>query len=249
MLGLATRLVIADRVAERLGQEAAQDAQVVAQQRAWYMLGALGPALGDFVPHEPPAGFGAPGRTPYYSAWQSILKIAVGDPTQTPPAPGVVPTLRTLVGTLNQLTQLVRAHDFDGVKGLRDSGALDAVNNANRDLATILQNFSNPTYLQTVGSSIGSLSRPRIDDPTRYIPPNTWTGRDYLHLKRTGDFATQLLQTARASGDERFVAYALGWQVAFASLVCGSDFLASIVGSVYRTHWWRTRYIANFVDA
>jgi hypothetical protein len=31
-------------------------------------------------------------------------------------------------------------------------------------------------------------------------------------------------------------------------MVCGSDFVASIVGSVYRTHWWRTRWIANFVD-
>jgi hypothetical protein len=248
VLGLATRLLIADRVYERLGRDGAPDAAAISAQRRWFMLGALGPALGDFVPHEQPAGFGAPGRTPYYAVWKLVLEIAVGDPSQTPPVPGVVQTLRTLIGTLQHLTQLVQAHDFDGVVALRDSGALDAINQANHDLATILQNFSDPSYLAQIGATIGLQSRPRIDNPTSQSPPNTWTGRDYLHWKQTGAFAARLLSDARTSGDERFIAYALGWQVAFAALVSGSDFLASIVGSVYRTHWWRTRWIANFVD-
>ncbi|MGZ4766354.1 MAG: hypothetical protein ACXV6M_11920 [Ilumatobacteraceae bacterium] len=249
MIGLAARLVIAEKALDRLSAANAPDAAIVKAQRQWFMLGALGPALGDFVPHEPPAGFGAPGRSPYYSAWKSVLQIAVGDPSQNPPLPGAVPTLRTLLQTLTQLTQLVQAHDFDGVVALRDSGALDAVQTANTNLALILQDFANPANLQQVGNSIGSGSRPRIDNPMSQAPPNSWTGRDYLHWKQTGEFAARLLHDARASHDDRFIAYALGWQVAFASLVCGSDFLASIVGSVYRTHWWRTRWIANFVDA
>ena len=248
MIGLPTRLVIADQVRARLVSDGEPDGAVITANRPWFMLGALGPALGDFVPHEPPAGFGAPGRTPYYAAWKDVLEIAVGDSTQTPPVPGAVPTLRTLIQTLTQLIHLVQDHDFDGVIALRDSGGLDAVNTANQNLATILQNFSNPAYLQEIGNAVGPLSRPRIDNPLSHSPPNVWAGRDYLHWKRTGDFAARLLEDARASGDDRFVAYALGWQVAFAALLCGSGFLASIVGSVYRTHWWRTRWIANFVD-
>jgi hypothetical protein len=249
MLGLPTRMVIAERVRDRLIHGGGADGKVVADNPQWFMLGALGPALGDFVPHEPAKGFGAPGRTPYYAAWKAVLEIAVGDPTKTPPVPGAVPTLRTLLSTLSLLIALVREHNFDGVVSLRDSGALDAVNRANQDLATILQNFSQPDYLRQIGDSIGKLSQPRIDNPLSHTPPNTWTGRDYLHWKATGEFASRLLRDARAAGDNRFVAYALGWQVAFASMVCGSDFLAAIVGSVYRTHWWRTRWIGNFVDA
>ena len=89
---------------------------------------------------------------------------------------------------------------------------------------------------------------PVIDNVQHHSPPNLWSGRDYLHWKRTGDFAARLLTDAEHSGDDRFLAYALGWQVAFASLLSGSGFVALIVGSVYRTHWWRTRWIANFVD-
>jgi hypothetical protein len=64
MLGLPMRLVIADRVRERLVREEAPDAHVVTQQRVWYMLGALELALGDFVAHERPVGFGAPRTHP-----------------------------------------------------------------------------------------------------------------------------------------------------------------------------------------
>ena len=222
MIGLPTRLVIADQVRARLVSDGEPDGAVITANRPWFMLGALGPALGDFVPHEPPAGFGAPGRTPYYAAWKDVLEIAVGDSTQTPPVPGAVPTLRTLIQTLTQLIHLVQDHDFDGVIALRDSGGLDAVNTANQNLATILQNFSNPAYLQEIGNAVGPLSRPRIDNPLSHSPPNVWAGRDYLHWKRTGDFAARLLEDARASGDDRFVAYALGWQVAFAALLCGA---------------------------
>ncbi|MGH9356779.1 MAG: hypothetical protein ACRD10_11675, partial [Terriglobia bacterium] len=70
-----------------------------------------------------------------------------------------------------------------------------------------------------------------------------------MHWKRPGDFASALLSGARASGDARFISYALGWQVAYATLVSGSDFVNSIVGSCYRTYWWRSRWVSNFVDA
>jgi len=248
MIGVPTRLVIAERVLERLEADNAAEAAVIAKNKPWFMLGAVGPALGDFVPSEPPAGFGAPGRTPYYGAWKTIFTIAVGDPSMTPPLPGVVPTLRTLIDVLQRLTQLVQAHDFDGVVALRDSGALDSVDMANQDLATILQTFSQVSNLAQIGNAIGPLSSPRINDPLNQVSPSRWTGRDYLHWKRTGDFAERLLSDAEGSGDDRFKAYALGWQVAFASLLCGSGFVTSIVGSTYRTHWWRTRWIANFID-
>jgi len=80
-------------------------------------------------------------------------------------------------------------------------------------------------------------------------PPAYWTGREWLHWKEPGTFADALLSRAQADSDPRFISYALGWRVAYATLVCGSGFVNSIVGSSYRTYWWRFRWICNFVDA
>ena len=211
------------------------------------MLGALGPALGDFVPFESATGFGEADQTPYYAAWKFVLTLAFGDPSQTPPLPGIVPTLATLQQTLSKLITLVQNRDFTGIMALRSSNALADVNGAFGDLTAIYQFFSSPSNLLVLSNLAGQ--GPIINDPNVLAPPNVFTGRDYLHWKQTGAFTNQLMADATASGDARFIAYAHGWQTALASLVSGSAFLGSIVGSVYRTWWWRTRYIANFVDA
>lgn len=246
MIGLPTRLLIAERALEHLEGQDPAAATLLKDNRSWFMLGALGPALGDFVPHQPPEGSPtAQGRTQYYGIWRQMLRVAVGDTSVAPQLPGIAPALRTLQAVLQQVTELVADHDLVGLGELYLSGGLDQITSANEDLAEAVKAIS-PAMLLEVGEKIAV--PPVIDNVQHHSPPNLWSGRDYLHWKRTGDFAARLLTDAEHSGDDRFLAYALGWQVAFASLLSGSGFVASIVGSVYRTHWWRTRWIANFVD-
>jgi hypothetical protein len=132
MPGLATRLLIADLVLNELegAEPALFNAISAGENRKWYMLGALGPAIGDFIPNEAGSLGARQARSPYYSIWKQVLRIAVGDPNASVPGdpaglPGLVQTLRTLTKVVDQLSTLVNDHDFDGIKALSDSGELD----------------------------------------------------------------------------------------------------------------------------
>jgi hypothetical protein len=191
-------------------------------------------------------GFGDPGRTPYWSVWKEVLTIGVGN--EAIGLPGLVPVLRVFRSLLDQVSALVAAQDLDGLKALSESGELDAIDQASADLGIILQTFSEPDRLVALGELMGTRSRPALVDPSNLIPEALWTGRDWLHWKQTGEFATELRARAEAAGDDAARAYALGWQVAYATLMCTSGFVNSAVGSCYRTHWWRHRWVSNFID-
>ncbi|SET32923.1 hypothetical protein [Stigmatella erecta] len=245
MPGLATRLLIAQRALDSLKAAGAPEAALIEANLKWYRFGALGPALGDFVPFETTPGPGG-GRSPYYSVWVEVLRLAVGDPTDG--TPGVVPALRTFKQFQEQVSKLVKDHDFSGLLDLKNSGGLEKVKQASADLSRILRRFSDKEKLAEIGRKMGRNSKPPLLNPSTLIPPRQWNGRDWLHWKRPGTFASTLRARAQASGDDRFIAYALGWTAAYATLVCGTGFMNSLVGSSYRNHWWRTRFIGNFVD-
>ncbi len=243
MVGIATRLLVGEQVRASLP---AADRAVIDSHPSWYAFGALGPAIGDFVPSDMPTTLGGPGRTPYWAVWKEILKIAVGDTAGG--VPGVVPVLRTIRGLLDSVAAAVAAEDKGALKDIVDSGAEATLDQAAADLTLILGQFSDPLRLILLGQLMGTASRPRIDDPMNLVPPGLWTGRDWLHGRSTGAFAATLRARATASGDGRFIAYALGWQVAYATLTAGTSFVNSAVGSCYRTHWWRHRWVSNFTD-
>src|SRR5258708_4541621 len=107
MPGLATRLKVADLVLTELQRANPSLGKNISSgdNRKWYMLGALGPAIGDFIPSEA-GGLGSmQPRSPYYSIWQMVLKIAVGNAAVN--LPGLVQTLQTLQDIVNKLTTLV----------------------------------------------------------------------------------------------------------------------------------------------
>jgi hypothetical protein len=249
MTGLATRILVAQKVLSALEVE---DAALYATlndplYQKWYMFGALGPAIGDFVPSTS-AGLGAPPISPYFLIWQHVLSIAVGNSTATPPIPGLASTLQTLTAAVDKLSSLVAAHDFSGMEAFSHSGQLDAINQASADLTTILTFFTQPANLVPITNLICS-SNPKINSATQLVPQSFWAGRDWLHWKHTGDFAEALYTAAKAQNDDRYLAYAVGWQVAFATLVCSSGFMNSVVGTSYRTYWWRHRWMDLVVDA
>ena len=249
MAGLATRILVAQRVLAALQST---DPALYATlndptNNKWYFFVALGPAIGDFVPSTS-AGLGAPPINPYFLIWQHVLSIAVGNTTTTPPIPGLAPTLQTLTGAVDKLSSLVAAHDFSGMEAFKNSGQLDTINKASADLTTILHFFTQPANLVPITNLICS-SSPKINNTSQLVPATFWAGRDWLHWKHTGDFAEALYTAARAQSDDRYLAYAVGWQVAFATLVCSSGFMNSVVGTSYRTYWWRHRWMDLVVDA
>jgi hypothetical protein len=246
MVGLVTRLLVAQRTAAVLKAAGAPESATIEANSKWYYFGALGPAIGDFVPFEPSTVSGVPSRTSYYSVWKEALRIAVGDTTTG--IPGIVPVLCTLTQFIDEVSAHVARHNFGAMKNMRDSGKLEVVKQASKDLGAILTTFSDQKKLTEIGKLMANNSRPGILNGLRKVPPSQWTGREWLHWKRPGTFATTLRQHAATTGDQRFTAYALGWSVSYATLVCGSGFMDSLVGAGYRNWWWRSRFVGNFVD-
>lgn len=246
MAGVATRTLVANRVAQQLASDGSPAAALIEANRAWYHFGALGPAIGDFVPSEKPEAFGAPGRTPYWAVWKEVMTIAVGN--RDAGLPGIVEVLRTFRSVLGEVGALVADEDLDGLKELAGSGRLDQIKDASAKLGVILTAFSKKEKLEQLGELMGVRSRPAIVNPDNLLPEQLWTGREWLHWKKPGAFAVALRQRAESSGDDALRAYALGWAVAYATLLCTSGFVNAVVGSTYRTHWWRHRFVCNFVD-
>jgi len=100
MLGLATRLVIAERVLDVPSGVDPELAQLLSKNKQWCIVGALGPTIGDFVPYTVPPSpdLGGAARSPYALVWKQILKVAVGDSMEN--VQSVVPALRNLTNAL-----------------------------------------------------------------------------------------------------------------------------------------------------
>src|ERR1017187_9941390 len=154
VVGLVSRLLIAEQIWDTLvpnrGLHGISDAD-----RAWFMFGALGPAIGDFIPSgAPPAGApaGATGpRSPYYSVWQNAFELAVGNPAKK--LPDLVSTITTLQQGIDQLATIVANHDFGAARAFQQS-SLPGIQTASNDLNTIISNFAGGAQLSTIGGLV-----------------------------------------------------------------------------------------------
>jgi hypothetical protein len=77
----------------------------------------------------------------------------------------------------------------------------------------------------------------------------TFFWSDMLHYRRTFHFGRTLYDKARASGDDRQLAYALGWMSHLATDVTGHAFTNEKCGGPYRLHWQRHKLVENHMDA
>ncbi len=77
----------------------------------------------------------------------------------------------------------------------------------------------------------------------------TFFWSDMLHYRRTFAFGRTLYEKARASGDDRQLAYALGWMSHLATDVTGHAFTNEKCGGPYRLHWQRHKLVENHMDA
>jgi hypothetical protein len=76
---------------------------------------------------------------------------------------------------------------------------------------------------------------------------------DMLHYRATGNFARNLWKnanvSAKASGNDAVLAYALGYITHVATDVTGHPFVNSVVGGPFRLHWQRHHLVENHMDA
>ncbi|HWV24331.1 MAG TPA: hypothetical protein VNZ58_09070, partial [Thermomicrobiales bacterium] len=251
MPGLATQLVILDRTIERLASSSTpslqQAAQVMKDNLPFATLGAIGPALADFMPGDPvDPNQPSLGSSPYASVWTQVLAIAGGD--GTPADPGALAVIGQFKRFLNKIISIADDEDLGALKDMRDNGEVGEIETLAASLKTIVDGLV--PRVTAIGGGITQGMKPAVNVPAGQPvpPPATWTAREYLHWKHPGRFARALSARALSSGDPRFVAYAYGYLSSFAGSVSGSPFINSTIGASYRQQWWRYRWVNNYID-
>jgi hypothetical protein len=75
-----------------------------------------------------------------------------------------------------------------------------------------------------------------------------WNWLDYTHHRWTGEFNTELIRRAHASGRPELRAYAYGWLSHVTADVVGHAYVNTAVGGPYRSHWIRHFIQEKFMD-
>lgn len=241
MPGVPTKFAIADLVFDQIRTTGPADkaALLSGDSLPFAYLGAIGAALGDFMAAQPQSGTAAP-NSPYFQVWLPLLQLFSGRPADgsTPATQGIFRDLKLIRETLQQLQQIV--NDEDKFALIDMIGSLTSVQAAIDDLQVVMGRVNGlrvPLFLAIRNS------RPA----PKVAPSRNWWTRDTLHASRTGRFLKALIEAA-ATGDAKTKAFALGANVGYAADLCGNPFINSIVNAPYRNHWWRHRFISNFVD-
>lgn len=259
MLGFATRLSALTCLKKYF--DASSDpllrayGQLIANNKEWANFGAIGPLWGDFTPLRVGVLFaGSPGINPYSDVWRKVLDIFGGD--GSPANPGLQPVLASIRDLLDRLDAIAAAEDLDALKAM--SGAVDTLDDISTNLSTIIVRImgdgtiTNTGIVLDIADLISKQNKPSIvkkrPDGEFGFPAQYWTMREFLSWRRTGRFARKLWNNAQASGSDELRAYALGWLSGWAVNAGGSSAVASIIGAPYRNHWWRARFVGNYVD-
>ncbi|CAN5539612.1 hypothetical protein BH09ACT7_BH09ACT7_35440 [soil metagenome] len=248
MTGIPTQFAIADLVLEvrrASGQPVPSDADL-----PFFYLGSLGPQFGEFLPARPELGAAEP-NSRVFTAWLPVLGLLAG----TPGTPGLFENLATLRDRLNWIRGLANQADLAAKLELianKDKaeelpGIIDALN---AQLATVSGLFAGFFGDVTKAGPSANSGGVVFDSNSRwkFRLPAEWRTRDTLHNSHTGRFLQEIRQRATDSGDSQLQAYADGATIAYASALCGNPFINSVAGAPHRNHWWRHRWVANYVD-
>jgi hypothetical protein len=217
-------------------------ADVLTREPGYAHLGAIGPALGDFIPSDRPADLA---HDPNGNAlvWKKFFGL-MGGPK------GFYQSFVDLQQAIDRIWQVAVAEDMPKICAMNDSGEIGELSKKADAFMANVQSLQ--TTAIEIGKNIGKDCRPNVDtpNPTDPVPPpETWLMRDFLHWRKPGRFVQALISKARARADDRLLAYAYGYLVSYSGQVCGAPFINSIVGGPSRTQWWRQRFAKNYVDA
>ncbi len=242
MPGIPTHFKILELTIQKLKAsnkpELLKIAQVMEKNRGFAFLGAIGPLLADFLP--------AYKANSYLEVWQKIFLFVGGDGQN----PGFYELMQKTRDYFDKVDAAIAAQDLDALKAL-DGDTQNMQNEIFPALTEILSKNNLTQYFQDLEKlalkTMPKVMAGQLADPAPL--PENWRAREFLFWKKTGKFATALLKGAVDSKDDRFLAYAFGYLTCYAGLVCGSPFINSIVYAPYRLHYWRHRWVNNYVDA
>jgi Zinc dependent phospholipase C len=79
-------------------------------------------------------------------------------------------------------------------------------------------------------------------------PRENWFWADYLHYIKSGKFVDALIKNAKASGNDKLVAYAYGYLTHYVTDVLGHPYVNQVVQGPWRLYWQRHHLVENFMD-
>ncbi|MDG1573277.1 hypothetical protein OZ410_13185 [Robiginitalea sp. M366] len=257
MPGIATHFKILERSMSELKSSGDSSliaiGQLMETHSKYAYLGAIGPILADFIPSDPPPDLDFPfGYGNEYTAlWKNALKFAGDNPANG--AKGMITILAEFQEFLGKIQPIADNEDLGALKDMRDNGEVDSIMDTAAALSSLVADLTKipDGFVLQIAGIIGGGLKPVVNVAVGSEIPvkETWTIREQLFWRQTGEFVQKLVEKAESSGRDEFKAYAYGYVTSYAGLVCGSPFLNSIVGGTYRTDWWRQRWIGVFVDA
>lgn len=254
MPGVAYHFTVLRRAVDALASGSAADqakASILKKNSEFAHLGALGPDLLSFVPVDPARLDEVEASTDPTSLPLATQLALYRNPTMVAYAMmfrkilDIWPILDELNAFLDTMDAIAAAEDLDALKAQKDaSEAIKA------QVATLTSLSGDATTLKAqIETMIASAIPPIQKFPWSANGPSRWRDGEYLAWRRTGKFARRLTELAEDSGDDRLKAFAYGWLGHVGAAVTGEPFINQIVGGPYRTHWWRNRYVRNYVDA
>jgi hypothetical protein len=160
------------------------------------------------------------------------------------------PLFQDIHNYLDKMDAIAAAQDVNALKAMKSAG--DTVQTESAKIKSDLKN--DLTAVGVVATAMISVGIPWVQSGAPF-PFATRTMRisELLRWRRTGQFALQLVTLAKQDTDPitgpQKLAYAYGYLSAVAASVTAEPFVNNITGGPYRTHWWRNRFVQNFIDA
>ena len=226
--------------------------QVLDNQKSFALLGAIGPDLFKYIPVDGallstietngPQGLTNPElievvRNPLMVCYGMLFRLVVVP---------LWPLLDALHAFYEQMATIAAAEDANQL-AMMDAQAQDIQTKAGAitDLAAKADGLK-----QVIGLAIIA-GKPIIqtDFP---LAVNQWRSFEFLRWIRSGQFARRLVTLAAQADPSirpQLTAYAYGYLAHVSGSVTAEPFVNNVVRGPYRTHWWRNRYVANYVDA
>jgi hypothetical protein len=249
MPGAGFHFVALEQIKTQLQQQGDNKGALIDQHSRFAHLGALGPDLLRFLPPEDTllATIDAQG-----GAGLSVSDLARFQRRSTMVVYAlafrkvILPlwdVLTTGYAFLDKIDGIAAAEDTDQLKGMLNEFNAVLAKGQNLD-ATMPAGVAE--LKKVVGLS--EVLRPLIQRLAVLGPwkREDWRPFEFLRWSRTGSFLGNLFQ--QAGKDPELLAYAYGYASHVAASITGEPMINSAVGGPYRTHWWRNRLVANFVD-
>ncbi len=199
MPGIATHFEVLTLTLQELRKPIAgpalnQVAKVMDDHPQFAHLGAIGPALADFLPSPAPRGT-------YLSVWTEVLRILGGDL-------GLHNTLKQIEALMCDMDDILNDEDFDRLKAFSDRGDFDKVQDLSSNFADIVQYIPDAqTPLRSTSACRSSPLAPR-SSRARRVRAATGVGRaasqprsDAVRRRRGNDERRDPVGGSKAAAD------------------------------------------------